>query len=82
MRDAPYEMQLLIVSDRQSPAATAVEMASRQREISVNFRYYEPRTAHGSSLSPALYALVAARLGSCASLFPPSCRDRLGQQHG
>ena len=28
-----------------------------------NFRYYEPRTAHGSSLSPALYALVAARLG-------------------
>jgi trehalose/maltose hydrolase-like predicted phosphorylase len=28
-----------------------------------NFRYYEPRTAHGSSLSPALHALVAARLG-------------------
>jgi len=28
-----------------------------------NFRYYEPRTAHGSSLSPALCALVAARLG-------------------
>jgi kojibiose phosphorylase len=27
-----------------------------------NFRYYEPRTAHGSSLSPALHALVAARL--------------------
>jgi trehalose/maltose hydrolase-like predicted phosphorylase len=28
-----------------------------------NFRYYEPRTAHGSSLSPALHAVVAARLG-------------------
>ncbi len=28
-----------------------------------NFRYYEPRTAHGSSLSPAMYALVSARLG-------------------
>jgi trehalose/maltose hydrolase-like predicted phosphorylase len=27
-----------------------------------NFRYYEPRTAHGSSLSPAFHALVAARL--------------------
>jgi trehalose/maltose hydrolase-like predicted phosphorylase len=27
-----------------------------------NFRYYEPRTAHGSSLSPAIHALVAARL--------------------
>src|SRR5687767_2254970 len=29
----------------------------------VNFRYYEPRTAHGSSLSAAFHALVAARLG-------------------
>jgi trehalose/maltose hydrolase-like predicted phosphorylase len=28
-----------------------------------NFRYYEPRTGHGSSLSPAPHALVAARLG-------------------
>jgi trehalose/maltose hydrolase-like predicted phosphorylase len=31
-----------------------------------NFDYYEPRTAHGSSLSPALHALVAARLGDGA----------------
>jgi kojibiose phosphorylase len=28
-----------------------------------NFRYYEPRTGHGSSLSPPVHALVAARLG-------------------
>jgi trehalose/maltose hydrolase-like predicted phosphorylase len=28
-----------------------------------NFHYYEPRTAHGSSLSPAMHALVGARLG-------------------
>lgn len=28
-----------------------------------NFDYYEPQTAHSSSLSPALHALVAARLG-------------------
>jgi trehalose/maltose hydrolase-like predicted phosphorylase len=28
-----------------------------------NFRYYEARTGHGSSLSPAVHALVAARLG-------------------
>lgn len=34
------------------------------REVhEANFRYYEPRTAHGSSLSPAFHALVAARLG-------------------
>jgi len=31
-----------------------------------NFRYYEPRTAHGSSLSPSIHALVAARLGDVA----------------
>ncbi len=28
-----------------------------------SFHYYEPRTAHGSSLSPGIHALVAARLG-------------------
>jgi len=28
-----------------------------------NFRYYEPRCGHGSSLSPALHGLAAARLG-------------------
>ena len=28
-----------------------------------NFRYYEPRTAHGSSLSAGMHALVAAQLG-------------------
>jgi trehalose/maltose hydrolase-like predicted phosphorylase len=28
-----------------------------------NFRYYEPRCSHGSSLSPAMHGLAAARLG-------------------
>jgi trehalose/maltose hydrolase-like predicted phosphorylase len=31
-----------------------------------NFRYYEPRTGHGSSLSPSIHALLAARLGEMA----------------
>ncbi len=31
-----------------------------------NFAYYAERTAHGSSLSPAMHALVAARLGDVA----------------
>jgi trehalose/maltose hydrolase-like predicted phosphorylase len=31
-----------------------------------NFEYYEPRCGHGSSLSPAIHALVAARLGNVA----------------
>lgn len=35
------------------PGATAI----------ANFRHYEPRCAHGSSLSAGMHALVAARLG-------------------
>jgi kojibiose phosphorylase len=31
-----------------------------------NFLYYEPRCGHGSSLSPAIHALMAARLGDVA----------------
>ena len=31
-----------------------------------NFRYYEPRCAHGSSLGTGMHALVAARLGDAA----------------
>ncbi|MNC08912.1 Nigerose phosphorylase [compost metagenome] len=29
-----------------------------------NWKFYEPRTEHGSSLSPCIYALVAADIGS------------------
>jgi trehalose/maltose hydrolase-like predicted phosphorylase len=32
-----------------------------------NFRYYEPRCAHGSSLSAGMHALVAARVGDTAT---------------
>ena len=39
------------------PEAFAGPMAER------NFRYYEPRCAHDSSLSAGMHALVAARLG-------------------
>jgi kojibiose phosphorylase len=31
-----------------------------------NFRFYEPRTTHDSSLSPSFHALMAARLGDMA----------------
>ena len=34
-----------------------------RRVLEANFRYYEPRCGHGSSLSPAVHALLAARLG-------------------
>jgi trehalose/maltose hydrolase-like predicted phosphorylase len=31
--------------------------------IEANYGYYEPRTSHGSSLSPGIHAAVGARLG-------------------
>jgi beta-phosphoglucomutase family hydrolase len=31
--------------------------------LAANYRYYEPLTDHGSSLSPAIHAAIAARLG-------------------
>jgi trehalose/maltose hydrolase-like predicted phosphorylase len=36
-----------------------------------NFRYYEPRTGHGSSLSPSIHALIAAQIGDkeCAQSY-------------
>jgi len=37
------------------------EFSAKQRQN--NFNYYEQRTLHGSSLSPAIYSLIAARLG-------------------
>ena len=33
------------------------------REVDENWRYYEPRTEHGSSLSACMYALTACRTG-------------------
>ena len=44
---------LLALLPEEFPGETAAE----------NFRYYEPRCSHGSSLSPAMHGLVAARLG-------------------
>ena len=32
--------------------------------MKANYDYYEPRTSHGSSLSPAVHATVAARIGN------------------
>ncbi len=34
-----------------------------RRCVEANYHYYEPRCGHGSSLSPAMHALIAARLG-------------------
>jgi kojibiose phosphorylase len=55
LKQADVVMLLALLWDRFPPAV---------REA--NFRYYEPRTGHGSSLSPPVHALVAARLGDVA----------------
>jgi kojibiose phosphorylase len=55
IRQADVVMALFLFWDRIPPEV---------REA--NFRYYAPRTAHDSSLSPAIHALVAARLGDGA----------------
>jgi kojibiose phosphorylase len=52
IKQADVVQMLALLWDRFSPS---------EREAS--FNYYEPRCAHGSSLSPATHALVAARLG-------------------
>jgi hypothetical protein len=52
IKQADVLMMILLLWDRLSPQV---------REA--NFRYYEPRTDHGSSLSPPMHALYAARLG-------------------
>ncbi|AEE15642.1 glycosyl hydrolase family 65 protein [Treponema brennaborense] len=36
----------------------------------VNFAYYEPRTEHGSSLSPCVYALLACAVGDTDWAYP------------
>ena len=52
VKQANVVMLVALLWDELSPA---VRRAS--------YLYYEPRTAHGSSLSPGAHALVAARLG-------------------
>jgi len=52
---------------------------------SANFRYYEPRTSHGSSLSPPIHAAVAAQLGDvelAASYFRQTAEIDLANRMG
>jgi trehalose/maltose hydrolase-like predicted phosphorylase len=56
IKQADVVMLLALLWERYPPAV---------REA--NYRYYAPRCGHGSSLSPAVHALVAARLGHRAA---------------
>ncbi len=52
IKQADVVMLLVLLWERFSAAARTA-----------NFQFYEPRCGHGSSLSPAMHAVVAARLG-------------------
>ncbi len=52
VKQADVVMALYLLEEELDPAV-----------IKNSFAYYEPRTCHGSSLSPAIHGLVAARLG-------------------
>jgi kojibiose phosphorylase len=52
LKQADVVMLLYLLGDRFPP---------EDREA--NVRYYEPRTSHGSSLSPPIHAAMAAQLG-------------------
>lgn len=52
LKQADVVMLMFLLWDQIAPEVRAA-----------NFRFYEPRTAHDSSLSPSSHALVAARLG-------------------
>jgi kojibiose phosphorylase len=52
LKQADVVMLMVLLWDNFSPEQRAA-----------NFRFYEPRTAHDSSLSPSFHALAAARLG-------------------
>ena len=74
MAERPFAGDLLLGRDRLHGAQVVKqadvlmfihmlpELVSREATIA-NYAYYEPRTSHGSSLSPAIHAAIAARLG-------------------
>lgn len=53
--------------------------------LKANWDYYEPRTDHGSSLSPSIHALIASELGlrdEAAAYFRRACRIDLQDSMG
>jgi trehalose/maltose hydrolase-like predicted phosphorylase len=61
-RDRTQQSQVIKQADVVALLALLPEEFARETGAA-NFRYYEPRCGHGSSLSTAMHGLVAARLG-------------------
>lgn len=57
----------------------------RPGEVEANYRYYEPRTSHDSSLSAAVHAVVASRIGrrdDAMRYFEKAAKIDLDLEHG
>ena len=61
-RERTHKAQVVKQADVVALIALLPE-AFKGEAAELNFRHYEPRCGHGSSLSPAMHAMVAARLG-------------------
>ena len=56
-----------------------------QEQVRANYEFYEPRTGHGSSLSPSIHSLIAARTGKTEDAykyFSQNVRIDLDDQFG
>ncbi|WP_158610647.1 glycoside hydrolase family 65 protein [Lactiplantibacillus garii] len=60
-----YRLQVLKQADLLLAMVLLPEQFT-QAQVQTNYDYYEPITTHDSSLSPAIYAIAAARLGEAA----------------
>ncbi len=77
-RERTQQSQVLKQADVVALLALLPERFDRSTIVE-NFRYYEPRCGHGSSLSHALHAVVAARIGemdlACRSFLATAAID-------
>jgi trehalose/maltose hydrolase-like predicted phosphorylase len=62
-RERTQQSQVVKQADVVALLGLLPEEFKGETAAATNFRYYEPRCSHGSSLSPAMHGLVAARLG-------------------
>ncbi len=62
-RERTQQSQVVKQADVVALLGLLPEEFKGETAAAANFRYYEPRCSHGSSLSPAMHGLVAARMG-------------------
>lgn len=46
-----------------------------QEQIAANYEFYEPKCGHGSSLSPSIHSIIAARIGKAKDAYKYFCEN-------